>query len=178
MDKRGQFYIVAAVMIFLVVSSLATVATYSIVKSRPKTVSDLSSELNDESSRIIDYGLYTKQNVTSIQYQFTQNDFTSYYLHKTNGANITFIYGNKSYLNAIQYSKVSSGQIALLHATYKTNVFSSNSIPITVDEAHGYINVTLLNKEYSFKKRDNEMFYFVITKEDQGEVFVESNQNK
>ena len=38
--------------------------------------------------------------------------------------------------------------------------------------------VTLLNKEYSFSLREGEMFYFVITEEKDGEVYIETNKEK
>lgn len=177
-NKRGQFYIIAAIFIIIIISSLASVSTYINFKSKSRTVNDLGNELNEESSRIIDYGIYSNQNLSSLEYNFTEYDFTNYFLYKTSGANITFIYGNKSDLRGVQYYRDNTGKVSLLRANFKATDISSKNLPVEVSDVDGTVKVTLLNKEFSFKLRENEMFYFVITKEENGEVFVESNQDK
>lgn len=178
MNKRGQFYIVAAIIMILVLSSLASVSTYVIAKSKSKSVRDLSNELNEETSRIIDYGIYNKENLSSLMYNFTQKDFADYLLHKSPGTNITFIYGNKNELNAVQYFWGGSGQVSIGRASYRTNEISGENLPVTILEQEGLLNVTLLKKDYYFKLRENEMFYFAIIKEENGEISVETNQDK
>ena len=62
MNKRGQFYLVAAVIIVLVVIGISSVKTYSVIKSEPQNLEDLSLELSEETARIVDYGVYNGEN--------------------------------------------------------------------------------------------------------------------
>ena len=66
MNKRGQFYIVAAIIIVLTLSGILSITTYAIAKPSPKTIQDLSKDLKTESSKIVDHGIYTKKKYSKI----------------------------------------------------------------------------------------------------------------
>jgi len=79
-NKRGQFYIIAAIIIVLAISGLMSIATYAIAKPSPKTINDLGSDLNKESTRIIDYGIYNREVIIKLMYNFTDKEFAPYFL--------------------------------------------------------------------------------------------------
>ena len=43
------------------------------------------------------------------------------------------------------------------------------------DDGDKIVNVTILNRNFDFEIRENEMFYFLITQEKEGEIYVERN---
>ncbi|MDP2925752.1 MAG: hypothetical protein Q8N99_05260 [Nanoarchaeota archaeon] len=174
-NKRGQFYIIAAIIIVMALTAITSVVTYAIIKPAPRTVKDLSRELNYESAKVIDYGVYNRTNMQSLYYNFTDRDFVNYFMQKTSRANITFIYGNITDLNATQFQRGSSGHVSTGRSGVISKSIVATAFPIIVSSLKENVTINLLNKEYSFRLREGENFYFVITEEKEGEVFVETN---
>ncbi len=179
-NKRGQFYIVAAIVIVLILGGIASIKTYAIVKPKPKTIYDLSSELKEETSRIVDYGIYNEdENLSSVLDDFIETEFASYFFQKTENAEIILIYGNRENLFAVQYDEESLGTISATIGTGTIDWTSleevSNKIPIEISPGEDVVEVNFQNKTYEFDLMENEMFYFVIVEERDGEVYVETN---
>jgi len=202
LNKRGQFYIIAAVIIVMILSGMAGVSTYSIIKSEPKTIYNIRDNLKREGMKLVDYGIFNEGNLgdgedlDKLVQNFAGVDIADYFLKKTNNANIIFIYGNKVKLNALQYDVVSVGDIKVggsdwglednrynLKENVEGIIFDGADIGVGAvgSEDEGYIKVTLLGNTYDFELEDNQMFYFVIVQqsEDKEETFVEkSEKNK
>jgi len=178
-NKKGQFYLVAAIIIILAISGIASVKTYSVVKSEPKKLGDISSELKEESSRIVDYGIYNQKELSTILSNFTEEQFALYFIQKTDNVSIVFLYGNKTELYSVQYHNRYTGTV---YATL--GGVSSQWLPTTLYanrtkiDATGLnsVNVTILGKDFRFNLKENEMFYFLITQEKQGEIYIERNE--
>lgn len=165
-------------MIVLVIAGIASVKNYAIVKPKPTTIEGMNNELKEESSRIVDYGIYNKENITKYLNNFT-DEYASYFLKKTDNANVIFIYGNKSDLYSGKYESVSVGKVtASLGAgsiQWSMTAPGSNRTRINVLPTQTNVVVTIFNKDYTFDLKDNEMFYFVMVQEKEGEVYVEKN---
>jgi len=182
MNKRGQFYLVAAIIIVLVLAGISSVKTYAIVSPEPRAIKDLGSELQEETSRIVDYGIYNvKQDLNSLLNNFTNTKFAPYFLQKTSETGIVFLYGNKTDLEAIRYNTTSTGVISATIGTLATewnpvtDTFAER-IDIIPIEGQEEIVVNITGKEFEFKLQDNQMFYFVIVQEKNGETYVETNK--
>ena len=174
MDKRGQFYIMAAIFVVLVLFGTASLSTYAIVKPEPKTIFEVSSELDRETYNIIEYGIYNNKNLTSLADSFAGEDVAKYFLKKTNNANIVFVYGNKENINALHFKNANTGSIDIGGTNFKFfNSFSKKGKPF-IDVNFAIIEV--LKNNYSFELKDNEMFYFVIVQEIGEEIFVKRNK--
>jgi hypothetical protein len=175
-NKRGQFYLVAAIIIVLALSTLASVATYAVVKPKPRSVTDLGSELSEEGARIVEYGIMNADDKVE---EFASEVYAPYFLRKTENANVVFIYGNKNNLKAIQYYTSSTGSISANIGSGSTswailNDFANQTAITGITE--DVVRVTMFGTEYEFELRDNEMFYFLIIQEKEGEVYVEKNE--
>ncbi len=176
--KKGQFYLVAAVIIVLAIVGITSVRTYAITKYEPRKINDISTELKEETSRIVEHGIYQKENLTELTEDFTESEFAPYFLKKTEGTSIVFVYGNKTDLYSVQYKPDYTGTISATIGGSGVNwnplgVYSNKSkiTDITDDK----INIMVLNKTFVFDVRENEMFYFLITQEKEGEIYVERN---
>ena len=178
-NKRGQIFLLAAIMIVIALIGLST-TNFAIVKTAPKAVSDISSDLSNEPAEIIDYGIYNSQDTETLMDDFlTSNDkFAPYFLKKTNNANVIFVYGNKNNIKAVEYNTQSTGTItANIGGRINWENFGTFAEKITVTPTpDGEIIVTLLSNDYKFKLRDNEMFYFIIIQEKEGERYIGLNQ--
>src|SRR3989344_7200716 len=96
-NKRGQFYIIAAIIIVLVLAGIASVRTYTITKSRPETITDMASTLNVEGSQVVDFGIYTGQEgdeMNELLEDFTTN-FSNYFAGKTQQTDMVLVYGGE-----------------------------------------------------------------------------------
>jgi asparagine N-glycosylation enzyme membrane subunit Stt3 len=180
MDKRGQFYIVAAMIIVIAVSSIASLTTYAAVKPEPRTLEDMNSELNEEGLRVVEYGIVNSvSNLNSLLEEFTTNKYAPYFLQKTNNANIVFLYGNKNrQINAVQYKTKSTGQISanIGSGSSAWNEVNSFSEKVDISVTGNKVTVNMNSQDYEFQIKDNEVFYFLMIQEKEGEVYVETNQ--
>lgn len=177
-NKRGQFYIIAAVIIVLALAGITSIRTYAIVKPEPRAIRDLGSELNEETSRIVDYGIYnTSEDLNSLLDDFTDTEFAPYFLQKTGDTGIVFVYGNKTDLTAVEYKQAVTGVVeASIGGTTTSWTAVSGSFAERVDVTiTDPLNVTLLGRSFEFDLKDNEMFYFVIAQEKDGETYIERN---
>lgn len=178
-NKRAQFYLVAAIIIVLAISGIASVKTYAVIKSEPRKIQDIGSELREETTRIVDYGVYSKENLTKVLNNFTDSEFAPYFLKKTENTNIVFIYGDAIELYSVQYLPENTGTVyaTLGGASSEWYPVVSYANRTKIDTTAGLTNVTVtaLGKDFNFEVRENEMFYFLITQEKDGEVYIERN---
>jgi len=174
MDKRGQFYFVAAIIIVMIISGLASVSTYVIIKSEPDTIRDITRDLNRESYKIVEYGVYNAKDIDDLLTGFTGEQVGEYFLQKTSDANIIYLYGNKDGMKALQYDSGSQGSISIGAASFNSvgNFVKIKEISAGEMVGKSVINVELLGRDYNFEVKDGEMFYFVIVQESDGEIFL------
>ena len=175
-NKRGQFYIVAAIIIVLVLTSLTTIKTYANIKSNPQIIENIGSNLKVETPKIIDYGVYNGNDTNSLMGNFSSKDFAAYFLTKTDYANAVFVYGNKDGLHRVNYTKGESGTIELGGTIIQLKNSKVEVGEITLEnKGKDSVEVEILKKKHKFKLKDNQIFYFIITKEENGENYIERN---
>jgi len=178
-DERGQFYIVAAIIIVLTLSGLASIATYAVVQPSPRTIETISDEIREESARIIEHGIYEQKNREQLLDRFTKEEFAPYFATKTD-AGIVFIYGNKDTgLKGLRYTHEKSGEIKLQAGTSVNWEIAKEYVDeaeINFNPEDTKLNVEILGKSFEFELKEREMFYFLIVEEKDGERYVEQNQ--
>ena len=76
-NKRGQIYLVAAIIIVMILAGIASVKTYAVATTEPRKIKDISSELKEETSRIIDYGIYSNNNLNVLLNSFDRSGLIS-----------------------------------------------------------------------------------------------------
>ncbi len=156
-NKRGQFYLIAAVVIVGVIIGMASFTNY-LVKSKDVRIYDLNKELKLESESVVNYGIIPNHNLDTTLENFTEQ----YGAYVGADYNVYFVYGNKQGIKALKYELVPSGSINIAGVT----------LPMTrgevteVTEAQlgsGQVNVKLSdNKDYNFNLKEGENFFFII----------------
>ena len=175
MNKRGQFYLIAAIIILIILIGLSNISSNLIIRPKSKTLKNFKDDLNRESYKIIEHAIYNKKDLDFLLTKFAGDQFGEYFLQKTKNANIIYLYGNIAGLKALQYNRGPQGEVSLGSANwYNYNNFAKIK-EINKDEIsnENYIELIILNNSYPFPITDNQMFYFVIVEEDQGEIFIE-----
>jgi len=177
-NKKAQIYLVAAIIIVMILAGLASVRTYAVARTEPIKIKDISSELKEETTRIIDYGIYSRANLNNLLNNFNK-EFSEYFLEKTEETNIIFIYGNRTGLYSTQYNNQYTGAVFATvggaSPTWTTSEPIINKTDITTKIQGNIIKVNILNKDFVFDIREGEMFYFLITQQKDNETFIERN---
>lgn len=170
MKKRGQFYIVAAIIISIIILGLASLSNYASVKEEPARFYDLSEQIELEGARVIDNKIYTTtDNSADFSLQAAQ-----YATSLEPDAVIIFIYGNKDKVNINAYTKASTGEISL--------EIGGQTVGWTGEGLQSYnpgnslgggkFTVSLLNQNYDFNLKQNENFMIVLAKKQGDEIYV------
>jgi len=180
MNNRGQFYLVAAIIIVMILAGIASIKTYAIAKAEPRKIKDISSELKEETTRIIDYGIYSAVDLPILLERF-DNEFSEYFLKKTEETNIIFVYGNnKDGIYSVQYDTQYTGAVvASIGAASPTWEVSEpivqRDLIDSTEYSDGILTVTILERNFEFEIKDGEVFYFLITQQRDDETFIEKN---
>ncbi|MBS3080875.1 hypothetical protein J4221_05365 [Candidatus Pacearchaeota archaeon] len=180
MNKRGQFYLVASIIIALVVFSLAGVSTYIIIKQSPRSINEVSEDLAREGFYVTEYGIYNEEDVNSLLEQFAENSLDYFSKKAGEDSNIIFVYGNADSLNALKHSRDSIGEIRIGNAQFVTDEDMIDKLPITsnieIVDGKKIVHVSLVEDDeeqiYDFELKEGEIFYFIIITERDEEKFI------
>lgn len=177
LNKRGQFYIVTAVIIVLVVIGMASIDTQVYVSPVSTTVYEMSFELNQEGSNIIDYGIYNEEDVEVLLEDFIEDKFADYFLKKTKDTEVSFVYGDETDVYIVNYDTISRGKISLGNSAIgvEDTLISKENFPTPSSRK---VKVDVGDREYEFNLNPGQNFYFIIKYKSGEEVLIKkSSQN-
>ena len=168
MNKRGQFYIVAAVLIIAIVIGMVGLKNYTTSGKSYTRVYDLKKELKLETGQVIDYGIFNKKDSDEL----VENWSIKYYEHSRTGGIVgdwVFIYGNESTMNALYLNTTSSGEVFIQVGDEKTSVPGQDSTTfqrrkLEIGQSKS-IKIRFLGYDYEFELKEGQNFYFVIKSE-------------
>ena len=102
-SKKGQFFLLAAVIISMVIVSLNLATNRATVRDEPESFYDFSYEVQRESGSVLDYDIYTNIDGGSLE-EFT--DLAAKDARDKNpDAEFIFIYGNNQGMHIKNYGK-------------------------------------------------------------------------
>lgn len=172
-NHRGQFYLIASIIIIVIMIGFVTISNYSKKKSLTKLY-DLKEELGIESGEVLNYGTYSEYNeeqMSELLGSFTQ-DYIDY---AGEGRELYFVFGNYQGITVITYQDLVDKTISLdfgegdspliiSKGTYVSKTFiptNENKVKIKINEV-----------DFEFKLKPGENFYFVIFQEIEGEKHI------
>ncbi len=175
--KRGQFFLIAAVVIIVVVVSIVTITNYTEKRDVVKLY-DLGQELGIESQNVLDYGTYSELNETEMKV-LMENFVKNYVDYIQEKKNIYFIFGNSQRINLIGYQEIVNESVCI-------NVSGTCTPYLQVGETQEYtvatgvtrVAITIGGIEYDFKLKRGENFYFVIWQDIGGEKHVVTSEQE
>lgn len=110
--KRGQFYLMAAIIIIVVIFSIYTARNYIQSGKEDTSVEEARYDLNYESARVVDWGIFNNEELdTKIE------EWSYTYIRASEGKDIdSFViaYGNSETLNFMTFEKDSVGEINII----------------------------------------------------------------
>ncbi len=166
-QKRGQFYLIAAVIIMGIVIGIGSISNFAEKKSYNE-IYDFGEELKIESEKVLDHGIYNKKNIKSLL-----TDFTKDYANYTRGEkDLYFVFGNEDLISGVAYQYLSD-------ETIYVNIGEGNEELIADGEVHEIGNptgeeITIIIEEenYNFKLKKGENFYFIVSQEIGNEKYI------
>lgn len=183
-NKRGQFFIIAAVVISAVLVGLVLTKNYVYTQDTPERITSLTEDINDESMRVIDYGVYNEGDLSAKMENFSKV-MNTYLSDAAPNTNFIFIYRNKTSLTIRNYgvnaslasypiqdcakatfSRIGFGSLASTTATgtWEDSRNCVNVLEITDKD----LVITINGKDVTFPISENRYFGFLL-KLDKGE---------
>jgi len=172
MNKKGQFYLLAAIIIISLIIGFSTVSNY-VKKTSPAKLYDLGEELGIESVEVIEYGVYNQlgEGISNLTIHFT-GIYTSFV---GEGKEMYFIVGDIDDVYLYTYKDITGGIVTIdvgeghskLEITNK-ELTKENITPAPGED----IVVMIKGIEYNFKLKPGEIFYFIIVQQIDGETYV------
>jgi len=165
MKKRGQFYLIGAIIVIAAIIGFAAVSNVVTKKSSIK-IYDVKDELQIEGGEVLEYRVTKGEPKTEDfikeyqEYQDTIGEDRELY----------FIYGNIKKIYIISITEI--------FVTTKIVGQGSVSSPVSVQGKEeitpegGEVIVTINEREYKFELKPGENFFFVISQEVEGEQHI------
>ena len=172
LNKRGQFYLIAAIVLATVMVGLTTIINYS--KTEPNfQIYDLKEEIQLESRNVFDYGLnegYTSE----VQFNALLIDFTQDYVDYYRDKDLYFVFGDKNNIT-ISGSQKTSKIVSISDGSFSktiTNEAEEFTGSIDPEETAEKITLNIDDLQYNFPLNEGRNFYFVIFQETDGGEYI------
>lgn len=176
MYKRGQFYLIAAIVIVTIIISLGVVYNRVHVTAEESKIYDLSEEINFEAAQIIDNGVLTGSlsNVSS-----RIENLTDAYSKSNPNQDFFLVFGDgeTGELSVLYYNKSKTGSIGI---SAGGSIFDQELDLIRkgrFKSESGLVEIEIsdeVSRQFNLKPGQN--FYILITKSKEGEKLVASNE--
>jgi len=171
MKKRGQFYLIAAIIIITLILGFVAISNYSKTKSSTK-VYDLAEELGIESGKVLDFGTYSeydKDEMSGLLKGFSE----TYIDYAGEGRNLYFIFGNYDKITVVAYQDLTSGELSVEGGDSPLKITKGTSISGEFfPKGQNKVKIIINEAEFEFELKAGENFYFVLFQEIGGEQHV------
>jgi len=163
-NRRGQFYLIAAIIIISIAAGFVTISNY-VSSQHTSDTNYLRDEIKIESSKTIDYATLNNK-----EFRGTMINFSEQYINNTIGNNFYFIFGNTTSMTFLAsqsfYSNIS------LDGTDKTSDVGTERIYLQNFVPGGNITLGINGNDYVFKLNNGSNYRFVVSSERGGQVYT------
>ena len=169
--KRGQFYLVAAVVLAAVIIGISAVANYSKKEGNPG-IDELKEEIKIESEKTLDYGTNNTFNSTQMN-QLLQN-FTNYYINYEGrtGKNLYFVFGNSNNITVAGYQDSDKIVSIVSGSSQVTITQTAGNFTGSITPSGNSLILYIDRNPHNFNLSSAENFYFVISQNASGGEYV------
>ena len=169
--KRGQFYLIAAIILATIIIGISVVVNYS-KKQDSGNLENLKEELQIESENVLDYGAYN--GFDDVQMKTLLTDFSKNYINsKGKDKNLYFIFGDSVSLTVV--SSQSSEETARINVGEGIVDLIITQEGVSFSPSGNQISLIINDFTHNFKLEEGENFYFLISQEIGGGVYVTKN---
>jgi hypothetical protein len=175
--KRGQYYLISAIVISMILIGYAVISNYSKIIGHTKTY-DLAEELEIESANVLDYGIYN-EDIGIEQMQSLLEGFIEAYSEIGEIEELYFIFGNADQIIFMGYQQLQDKiliRVAVDEDEYHPLQIGKKEVghkAFTSEEDIEEVKVVISEDEYEFELEEGENFYFILSQVIGGEEYVE-----
>ncbi len=167
-SRKGQFYIIAAIIIVIILVGMAGVSNYVSVQEEPTGFYDLGKDIGLEGASIIDYGIHLDQSIDNEVADFTK--LYGEYISKTSeNFTLAIVYGNSVSATIVKVYPKETGYVSgagiIIPGTDNILIESETIYTSSAD-------IEIYKTTYHFDLETNENFFFVIAKSKGFETFI------
>jgi len=160
-NKRGQFYIIAAIIVVAVLIGVFIYGNYAKTSTSYNKVYDIGSELKIETGYVYDYGIYNGNETDKLIDQWTD----AYYNYSQNAIeDWVFIYGNYANATVVYFTRNETGNICVEisggSCLEMQKIIKGRTEASTPGNA--ITSVSFHGNDYPFQLKEGENFFFVI----------------
>lgn len=172
MNKRAQFYLIAAIVIIGIIAGLSFVYINAKTSREDSSVKYLANEINFEVSQVVDSGVYNSLPEGDINENI--ENLTNHYAQANPEIDLLIVFGNTEQLTFIFYNNPNTAGINVFYnneqvivsppkepKTIKTIPRTGNQITVTLEDS--------TTQTYQLKER---ALFILLKKEKGGERFV------
>jgi hypothetical protein len=172
-NRKGQFYLIAAIIIIAVIIGFAAIKNYTQKKEVIKLY-NLGDELKIESENVLNYGTYNGFEEEEME-EFLTEFIESYADYASEGKNLYFLFGNSQKFNFIVYQELV--KTINIDIGEGINIIQADDVGelqeyLPEDGEIDKVIITIEDLVYEFDLEQGENFYFIISQEIEGEQYV------
>ncbi|MEK6915959.1 MAG: hypothetical protein AABW89_05465 [Nanoarchaeota archaeon] len=169
MNKRGQVFLMAALIIVGILISLSRISNESTSGKKPEAFFDLADEIDFETKRVLDYGVINSQtNISDLASQLLTK-----YGETIGNHDVAFVYGDYNNVYAYYYENVNVVAVSILSNNFVTlRIANGREIDVRRSQVDNTATVRIGDVDYLFDLKPGQNFYFILAKEENGEKFV------
>ncbi len=173
MDKRGQFFLIAALIAAGLLFGLTAVVNSVQTTTEDKAFYSLSNEIDFETKRVLDYGTFYEEDTQALV-----NSFLTNYADYISQEKVIFLFGNRENIRSLYFTNRDINAVGIVTGAGAQTVTIGNNDRSTADVTllpNDIARVVIGDIPYEFSLREGQNFFFVIIKEDNHEAFVATN---
>jgi len=164
-NRKGQFYLIAAIIIVTIAAGFVTISNSASSHQTPD-INYLRDEIKIESSKAIDYATLNNKDFTDIMINVSEQ-----YINNTVGNNFYFIFGTTTTMTFLAYQSFYAN--ITLDNIDKTDIVGTGKIySQTFAPSGGTTNVTINGNDYVFKLNMGNNYGFVVSSAKGGQVYT------
>ena len=169
-NKRGQFYLFAAIIIITLIIGYAAVSNYA--KKDSTKVYNLKEELGIESEMVLDFGILKSDEINNEE--LIEHFTTLYAEFAGDEKEIYYIFGNSEKIIAYKYGDIVEGVITINIGDSSAELTIDKKVKedIDVEQEGNKIILTIEDNKYEFDLKPGDNFYFIISEKIGDETHV------
>ncbi len=168
MNRRGQVFLMATIIIVGLMIGLVRVSNKSVSREEPEAFFDLADEIGFETKRVLDYGVISNSNSGALVQRLLEN-----YSEIISNDDVAFVYGDSTLMSAYYYQSVNTIAVSGIVDTFTSITLSNRHVIQTIhDKGAGTSTVRIRGNDYTFNLKPGQNFYFVLIREEDDEQFV------
>ena len=128
--------------------------------------------MNIESEKVIDYGINNNKDIKALLENFTET-----YSIYSEAENSYFVFGNREIITLAGYKKLNSGSIFINVGSGNQELILNRGVYNSSEFINPQENIKVIVNEigYDFSLKSGENFYFILSKEIEGEIYIIRN---